>query len=72
MMMIFLMTSTPVHTEEAEALPMDFLEFLGEGIVIEDEYLDPLNYDDIGQEGVAQRTGNRTTKSQTQEVTEDE
>ncbi len=28
---------------------MDFLEFLGEGIVIEDEYLDPLNYADIEQ-----------------------
>ncbi len=66
MMMTLLITSIQGHAGEQEALPMEFLEFLGEGIVIEDEYLDPVNYADIEQDTMSQ---NKAVQSETDKTT---
>jgi len=56
MIMNFIITVNPARAVEQETLPVEFLEFLAEGIVIEDEYLDPINYDEIKQAGSADET----------------
>jgi len=66
--MNLLMTTNPGLAAEQDALPMEFLEFLGEGVVIENEYLDPLNYSDIEQDVTTQRGFDKVEKDQTGEV----
>ena len=70
--MNLLITTNPIQAEEADTLPMEFLEFLGEGIVIEDEYLDPLNYDDIDQVVTTEKSVDGESIEQTHEVKIDE
>ena len=71
-MMNILMISNPGQAAEQEALPIEFLEFLGEGIVIEDEYLDPLNYTDIEQDEMAKNKIEKSNNEQAGEVKNDE
>ena len=72
MTMNLLMITSPSQAEEPETLPMDFLEFLGEGMVVEDEYLDPLNYADIDQDVTARTRIESTIENKTGEVKTDE
>lgn len=58
-------TSSLGQAAEQEQLPIEFLEFLGEGIVIEEEYLDPLNYADIDQSDVANKETDDSGTKQT-------
>jgi len=57
---IMLLTSYIAKADSKEMPSMEFLEFLGEGIEVEGEYLDAVNYEDIGSDNeTAKQQGNR-------------
>ena len=67
---LLLLTSFTSHAEQQNTPSMEFLEFLGEGVKVDGEYLDPVNYDDIGTNSLAARTD--TTKTDDKSKAQDD
>ncbi len=67
MLMVSLIQQTWASEEPAPSI--EFLEFLGSGVTVDDEFLDPVNYSEIDDESVsggsvsegATKTGNEKT-----------
>ena len=61
-MNLFMLSNISLAKDE-NAPNMELLEFLGGGIKVGDEYLDPINYSDIEHKAVMEETNNPSAKS---------
>lgn len=57
-----------IYASQQEPPSLEFLEFLGEGVMVEEEYLDPLNYNEIDN----QSSTEPESGSDTDDVVKDE
>ena len=72
MLMNLLTTASISQASDDENPGLALLEFLAEGVMVEDEYLDPMNYADIDSGTVATIQSGQPGSSEDQEVNNDE
>lgn len=68
-----MLSTHTLHAETTSPPSAEFLDFLAEGIVVEGEYLDPMNYQDLDSEmkTTANRNDSQAEQQDSREASDD-